>query len=106
MTPTFVVYIDESGDEGFSFGRGSSEWFVLSGVITRKAHDLETVKLVDKVRARLGKPEKKLGRMTGCSKGTKTEESVFRSPRARLLTYEMLMSAFSRTLKRKVVSSS
>ena len=26
---TFVVYIDESGDDGFCFGRGSSEWFVL-----------------------------------------------------------------------------
>lgn len=59
MSPTFVVYIDESGDEGFSFGEGSSEWFVLSAAITRKAKDLETVKLVDHVRALLGKPEKK-----------------------------------------------
>lgn len=56
---TFVAYIDESGDEGFSFGRGSSEWFVLSSAITRKANDLETVKLVDIVRGRLGKPDKK-----------------------------------------------
>lgn len=59
MTPTFVVYVDESGDEGFSFGRGSSEWFVLSGVITRKADDLDTVKLIDRVRMQLGKPAKK-----------------------------------------------
>jgi hypothetical protein len=59
MNPTFVVYIDESGDEGFSFGQGSSEWFILSAVTTRKAKDLETVKLVDQVRALLGKPEKK-----------------------------------------------
>jgi hypothetical protein len=57
-TPTFVVYVDESGDEGFSFGRGSSEWFVISAVITRKATDLETVKLVDRVREQLGKPQK------------------------------------------------
>ena len=59
MSATFVVYIDESGDEGFSFGKGSSEWFVLSAAITRKANDLDTVKLVDHVRALLGRPEKK-----------------------------------------------
>jgi len=58
MRPTFVVYIDESCDEGFSFGRGTTNWFVLSAVVTRKAKDLETVKLVDHVRQLLGKPEK------------------------------------------------
>jgi hypothetical protein len=56
---TFVIYVDEAGDEGFSFGRGSSDWFVLSAVIVPKARDLETVKLVDHVRAKLGKPAKK-----------------------------------------------
>lgn len=56
---TFVVYIDESGDEGFLFGKGSSDWFVLSAVITRVARDLEVVKLVDNVRKKLGKPERK-----------------------------------------------
>jgi hypothetical protein len=59
MSASFVVYVDESGDEGFSFGQGSSEWFVISAVITRKAKDLDTVKLVDSVRARLKKPDKK-----------------------------------------------
>lgn len=54
-----MVYIDESGDEGFSFDRGSSEWFVLSAIVTRKENDLKVVKLVDSVRAALGKPEKK-----------------------------------------------
>ena len=58
-TPTFVAYIDESGDEGFSFDHGSSEWFILSAVITGKASDLETVKLVDRVRAQLNKPPRK-----------------------------------------------
>ncbi|MGA3086449.1 MAG: DUF3800 domain-containing protein [Thermodesulfobacteriota bacterium] len=58
-SPTFVVYVDESGDEGFSFGRGSSEWFVLSAVIIKKATELETVKLVDRIRTQLQKPEKK-----------------------------------------------
>jgi len=59
MSATFVVYIDESGDEGFSFGAGSSDWFILSAVITRKADDLDTVKLVDAVRTRLEKPFRK-----------------------------------------------
>lgn len=59
MSTSFVVYIDESGDEGFAFGKGSSDWFVLSAVITKKAHDLETVKLVDRVHGLLKKPDKK-----------------------------------------------
>lgn len=59
MASTFVVYIDESGDEGFQFGNGSSEWFVLSAVVTRRASDLATVKLVDDVRTALGRHPKK-----------------------------------------------
>lgn len=59
MAATFGVYIDESGDEGFRFHAGSSEWFVLSAVITKKADELATVKLVDAVRRRLEKPDKK-----------------------------------------------
>ena len=56
---TFVVYVDESGDEGFSFDRGSSEWFVLSAVIIKRAIELETVRLVDRIRNQLLRPEKK-----------------------------------------------
>lgn len=59
MSATFVVYIDESGDEGFAFGRGGSDWFVLSAGVTRKVKDLQTVKLVDGVRKQLAKPDKK-----------------------------------------------
>jgi len=59
VKPSFVAYIDESGDEGFSFGGGSSEWFILSAVITRKENDLETVKLVDEIKLALGKEPKK-----------------------------------------------
>lgn len=55
MSATFVVYIDESGDEGFSFNRGSSEWFVLSALIVPKTKDTNLPKLVDKVRTKLGK---------------------------------------------------
>ena len=59
MNATFVAYIDESGDEGFSFEAGSSKWFVLSAVVTRKQRDIQTVKLVDRVRTLLGKSDKK-----------------------------------------------
>lgn len=51
MNESWVVYVDESGDEGFQFGKGSQDWFVLSGIITPKASDIETVKLVDHVRS-------------------------------------------------------
>lgn len=56
--PTFVVYIDESGDEGFCFNKGSSKWFVLSAAIVLKERDLETVKLIDEVRTKLGREGK------------------------------------------------
>jgi hypothetical protein len=46
----FVVYIDESGDEGFRFDYGSSRWFVLGSVIIPRARELEVVKLIDNVR--------------------------------------------------------
>lgn len=59
MAESFRVYIDESGDEGFAFRRGSSEWFVISAVVLRAQSELETVKLVDRVREKLGKPDKK-----------------------------------------------
>lgn len=52
----FVVYIDESGDEGFKFGAdgtGSSKWFVLSAAVVRAETEMEVVTLVDRVRATL-----------------------------------------------------
>jgi hypothetical protein len=39
VASSFVIYVDEAGDEGFQFkssGKGSSEWFVLSAVVVRK----------------------------------------------------------------------
>lgn len=30
----YRAYIDESGDEGFAFGKGSSDWFVIAAAIT------------------------------------------------------------------------
>ena len=58
MSATFVVYVDESGDEGFNFDAGSSEWFVLTAVVVHKAEDLEVCRLVDAVREDLGRVPK------------------------------------------------
>lgn len=54
VTSSFVVYVDESGDEGF-LKQGSSTWFVLAAAITDKSQDLQTVKLIDRVRLRIGR---------------------------------------------------
>jgi len=64
MTASFKAYIDESGDEGFKFRssineQASSDWFVLSAFITRKSTDLETVKVIDKVRSEFKRHPKK-----------------------------------------------
>jgi hypothetical protein len=59
--PSFKVYIDESGDEGFVFhpdGTGSSRWLVLSAAVVRTRDDLTLVKLVGDTRKVLGKPPK------------------------------------------------
>lgn len=60
VTHGFAVYIDESGDEGFQFARGSSDWLVLAAVIVEREHDLATVRLVEDVRALLGRPGRAL----------------------------------------------
>jgi hypothetical protein len=56
--PTFVAFIDESGDEGFRFGGGSSDWFVLAAVVVRAVDELVQVKLIDDVRDRLNQDRK------------------------------------------------
>jgi len=61
MNPSFMVYIDESGDEGFVFnpdGSGSSRWFVLSAAIIRQTNDLQMVACLKEVRQVLGKAPK------------------------------------------------
>lgn len=58
MKPSFVVYIDESGDEGFKFnddGSGSSRWFVLSAAVIRQRNDLQMVSRLKEAREVLGK---------------------------------------------------
>ncbi|WP_456411952.1 DUF3800 domain-containing protein [Oceanithermus sp.] len=60
----FLVYVDESGDEGFRFSSGSSRWFVLSGVIVPVKSELAVMKgIVNEMRSLLkknGVPDKKL----------------------------------------------
>ncbi len=61
MKSSFIVYIDESGDEGFVFnadGSGSSRWFVLSAVVIRQVNDLQMVSCIKEVREVLKKPPK------------------------------------------------
>jgi hypothetical protein len=41
MGCSFVAYVDEAGDEGFT-SKKSSEWFVLSALVTDKADDAAT----------------------------------------------------------------
>ncbi|HET7231592.1 MAG TPA: DUF3800 domain-containing protein [Longimicrobium sp.] len=54
MASSFIAYVDESGDEGFSFP-ASSEWFVLSALVLRRQTELEAVKVLDGVKAMLRK---------------------------------------------------
>jgi len=56
--PSFRVYVDESGEEGFVFrpdGGGSSRWLILSAVVARRENDLAVVALMRKVRALLAR---------------------------------------------------
>jgi hypothetical protein len=61
MKPSFVAYVDESGDEGFVFnpdGTGSSRWFVLSAAVIRQTNDLQMVSCLKEVRTVLKKKPK------------------------------------------------
>lgn len=59
MSSGFRVYIDESGDEGFTFlpnEQGSSRWLVLSALVLRRENDLLAVELAKQARELLKKP--------------------------------------------------
>lgn len=61
MSASFVAYIDESGDEGFTFradGSGSSRWLVLSALVMRKENDHLVVQTARQARELLRKPPK------------------------------------------------
>jgi hypothetical protein len=62
MRSSFVAYIDESGDEGFTFnadGTGSSRWFVLTAVVFRRSIDPACVSALKAARSTLGWEPKK-----------------------------------------------
>lgn len=61
MSNSFVAYIDESGDEGFTFrpdGSGSSRWLVLSALVMRQENDRLVVQVANEARKLLRKPPK------------------------------------------------
>ncbi len=61
MNTSYRVYIDESGDEGFTFlpnEQGSSRWLVLSALVMRKENDLHTAALAKQARTLLDKQPK------------------------------------------------
>lgn len=61
MTAEFVTYIDESGDEGFTFredGSGSSRWLVLSALVMRRQNDSLVIETARQARELLRKPPK------------------------------------------------
>lgn len=60
MAASFHAYIDESGDEGFTFlpeNRGSSRWFVQSATIFRASNSEAPVRALREARRVLGKPQ-------------------------------------------------
>ena len=56
---SYICYIDESGDEGFQFNSGSSEWFILSGLVSPAPVHQQVIHIVDAVKAKLRHPPKK-----------------------------------------------
>lgn len=62
--PSFSVYVDESGDEGWTFRtasgeKGSSTWLVLSAAVFRNDTEAQVVKCVDSIKDKLKKPMNK-----------------------------------------------
>lgn len=52
--PSFIAYIDESGDEGFTFRGGthnsSTDWLVVSAVVLRENNAKDVLTIADKIR--------------------------------------------------------
>lgn len=42
----FTCYVDESGDEGFSFNKGSLEWHIVAGVLIRSSEREQVVSAI------------------------------------------------------------
>lgn len=50
---SYVLFLDESGDEGFQFDRGSSAWFAVGGILVRRDDERRVIEIVDRVRSKL-----------------------------------------------------
>ncbi len=49
----YRCYIDEAGDEGFKFEKGSTPWFFVGGTIVEDEHDAQVREVVDEIRKTL-----------------------------------------------------
>lgn len=58
MSHSFTVFVDESGDEGFVFRdppeKGSSDWFVVTAVLTFATQQDRVIGLADRIRESIG----------------------------------------------------
>jgi hypothetical protein len=59
MAETFRIYIDESGCEGFSFDRGSAEWFIIAALLIPADVEHRTRQLVTEFKSSCRWPPKK-----------------------------------------------
>jgi hypothetical protein len=64
MVHRFTVFVDESGCEGFTFRdppktKGSSDWFVVSAVITMSSEQNAVINFARRIRETIGIAEKK-----------------------------------------------
>lgn len=59
----FTVFIDESGDDGFVFrpppDKGSSDWLIVSAVVSFSAHQKTLLTAADRIRASIGWDKRK-----------------------------------------------
>ena len=74
---------------------GNPEWMSSTGLAVIFHGSLKRPQVTKRFGMLEGSVPNVLGRMTGCSKGTYSAVRVFRSPRARLLTYEKFKSSLS-----------
>lgn len=53
-----LIFIDEAGDPGFQFKKGSSKYFILSAIVfDSDSHSIEANNLIDQLRKELKLPE-------------------------------------------------
>lgn len=58
-----VLYVDESGDEGFKFSSNCSEWFVVGGIALTSQQSNEMIKTLKEYRDKYA-PQKKISKLS------------------------------------------